>query len=173
MYDFMRFALPIILLVIMAIVIFKSKRSCMKKGSFDERQQFMRGKAYKSAFFVLIFYLLIAGWYDLCGCIIWCDRITESFIGICLSATVFAIQCVLSDAYMSLKEKPAGIISLFSAIGIINLVLGIINLSQRGYAFSNGVLNFRSINFFAGITILIILTVFIAKLQADKKVKAE
>jgi len=159
------------LLITMGFFIISSlvRKNKGKPCEYDERQLLARGKAYKAAFFVLIVYLLVEGSFKLVTGIEWADSMTRSFIGICLSVTVFAIICILNDAYLSLKEKPAHCIAVFSLIAFVNLAVVLANYFLKVSFLSEGMLNYHIINFIILIMFAVIMVVFIGKLLHDKK----
>lgn len=137
----------------------------MKKKTYDERQLLARGKAYKNAFFTLIIYFIVAGTlYDFLNI-----RMLMSFgglwIGICISVGVFAITCILKDAYMNLYENAKGIMMLF-LVGVLNIAISILN---KVSLLEEGVVSLESINLIAGILFLVISAVFFGREIYNKK----
>lgn len=140
-----------------------------RKDAYDERQQLARGKAYKAAFFTLLFYTMAVSLLDnifgisifMSFCGIW--------IGIALSIMVFAVMCILKDAYMSLYENAQGIITMFSIIGILNIAGGIPAILEKHPLLENGAISVEWINLVVGILFLVILIVFCGKMLYNKK----
>lgn len=127
-----------------------------------------RGQAYKTAFFTLIFYMCIVSFIsEFLGNPLLMS-FTGMWIGICLSITVFAIVCIIKDAYMSLYENAKGIIMMFLVVGICNIGIGILNLEKQPLI-ENKALSIYCINLIVGSTFLIILAVFCGKLLFDKR----
>lgn len=140
-----------------------------RKDSYDERQLLARGQAYKTAFFTLLFYNLAVSLLD----DIFEISIFMSFggiwIGIALSITVFAVICILKDAYMSLYENTRGIITVFSIVGILNIAVGIRTILERRPLLENGAVSVEWTNLVVGIMFLVILIVFCGKVIYNKK----
>lgn len=140
-----------------------------RKDSYDERQLLARGQAYKTAFFTLLFYTLAVSLLDdifgisifMSFCGIW--------IGIALSIMVFAVTCILKDAYMSLYENARGIIMVFSIVGILNIAVGIRTILERRPLLENGAVSVEWTNLVVGILFLVILIVFCGKVIYNKK----
>lgn len=147
------------------------KRIGVFSQKYDERQKAIQGKAFKAGFLTLIGYLMVCGVFSLMLETEWCDQFTYSMIGVCLSATVFALICIVNNAYTSLDQKPKTYIIIFGGLGIANLALGIMNL-LLGEMVVNGMLTFHSVNFIVGIMLLIILVVYVIKLMMDKRQEA-
>lgn len=142
-------------------------RKC--KESYDERQMLARGQAYKTAFFTLLLYLCIVAVISEFSGIPLLMSFAGTWVGICLSIAVFAIVCILKDAYMSLYENTKGIIMMFSVIGIVNTGIGILHFYEKRPMIEDGMLSIYCINLIVGIMFLIILAVFCGKLLYDKR----
>ncbi|MDD6069563.1 MAG: hypothetical protein PUC12_01945 [Clostridiales bacterium] len=152
-----------------------------KEKAYDERQLLARGQAYKVGFFTLMIYVVLAAFLDE----IWDIHILMSlggmWIGVCLSIAVFAVICILKDAYMSLQENARGIMIVFGGIGIMNICCslprllhgeGLIEVAQTvkyGKIYEYTKLSINSMNLIAGILFLILMAVFAGKLWYDKK----
>lgn len=149
-------------------LIFKRK-GILGENNFDERQELARGKAYKAAFWVLVLYLCITNLLNAVFEFNWSDNFTGAMIGICLSFSVFAVNCILNDAYLSLKEKPRNIIVLLGFVALLNFAVAMINIRQENHFISNGVLTIHAVNLIVGFMLLVILAVFIIKLRIDSK----
>ena len=137
-------------------LLFKKKVLSME---FDERQERARGKAFQYGFFTLIISLYIYGTSEMVlGR--WCDALMGITLCVTLAVSVFAITCILKDAYLSLKEKPRQIMTLFTLIAVFNLVVGGVYL-WSGELVEDGVLTFRATNPIVGLMVLVILIVYI------------
>lgn len=127
--------------------------------TFDERQERARGQAFQYGFFTLIGAVLV---YSLAEQLLgrWCEPLVGAMLCICAGVGVFAVVCILKDAYLSLKEKPRTVMTLFVVISAANLVLGGVYLAE-GTLVEDGVLTFRAVNLIAGSTTLLILAVYL------------
>lgn len=141
-------------------------RKC--KEFYDERQMIARGQAYKTAFFTLMFYMCIVSFISEFSGNQLLMSFTGIWIGVCLSIIVFAIVCIIKDAYMSLYENAKGIIMMFLVVGISNIGIGILNLEKQPII-ENEALSIHCINLIMGIMFLIILAVFCGKLLYDRR----
>ncbi len=126
---------------------------------FDERQERARGKAFQYGFFTL---LIAAYAYGVSDVLLgrWCDVLTGVTLCIALALCVFAVTCILKDAYLSLREKPRTIMTFFALLSIVNLGLGVMYHISPGLT-ENGVLTFRAVNPIIGAAVLVILIVYI------------
>ncbi len=139
--------------------------------TFDERQERARGVAYKYGFFTLLGCLVVYGLSDqVLGR--WCDTLTGVMLCICVALTVFASVCITKDAYLSLKEKPRSVMTLFAVIALVNLLIGGVHLAN-GELVENGVLTGQAVNLIGGVTFLIIMVVCLVNYLMGKKEDAE
>lgn len=142
--------------VLVVVLLFKKRiLSC----AFDERQERARGVAFKYGFFSLMFALFLYGMLDMVlGS--WCDAMTGAVLCLCAGVTVFAVTCIVKDAYLSLKENPRTIMTLFAVISVVNISLGAVHILD-GDMVENGILTFRCTNLAVGIMVTVVLAVYI------------
>lgn len=140
-----------------------------KADSYDERQMLARGKAYKYAFFSLIFYIFIISILCEFSGIILFMSFTGLWLGVCFSMMIFAITCILNDAYMSLYENVKGIIIMFSCIGLMNILIALRGIHEGNSMVENGTISTNCMNFIIGIMFLVLLIVFCGKVLYNKK----
>lgn len=126
---------------------------------FDERQERARGKAFQYGFFTL---LVTTYAYGLSDMVLgrWCDVLAGVTICLAVSLCVFAVTCILKDAYLSLREKPRTVMTMFALLSTINLGFGGM-YALSGDLVEDGVLTFRAVNPIIGAAILVILIVYI------------
>ena len=150
------------------VLLFKKKVLDMH---FDERQERARGKAFQYGFFSLLVALFTYGLSDiLLGH--WCDALAGVSFCAALVLCVFAITCILKDAYLSLREKPRQIMTMFLLLAAVNLGIGGVYLCS-GELVENGVLTFRAVNPIMGAAILVILLVYIVNYLLRDREEAE
>ena len=149
-------------------LLFKKKVMSM---DFDERQESARGKAYQYGFFTLM--VCLYG-YGVSEMILgrWCETLAGMTLCIAISLGVFAVTCILKDAYLGLREKPRQIMTLFTLIAAFNLGLGGMYL-YSGDLVVDGILTFRAVNPILGFTILIILAVYIVNFLLQDREETE
>lgn len=126
---------------------------------FDERQERARGKAFQYGFFTLLASTYVYGISDVMFGR-WCDVLAGVTICLAISLCVFAITCILKDAYLSLREKPRTVMTMFALLSAVNLGFGGISAAS-GELMENGVLTFRATNPIIGFATLVILIVYI------------
>lgn len=145
------------------------KKGCLTE--YDERQQLARGNAFKLAFITLALYLLVVSILDSIG-IRFGDMTTVSTAGICFSVTLYACSCILHDAYLSIRDKPATIIVILVIMTVINGVLSVMHIVS-GKIMQDGMLTFYSCNLFCAIMSVIILAALLLKLSLNRRVTVE
>jgi hypothetical protein len=72
---------------------------------FDERQNILRGNAFRRAFFAMAFIALLYSNIALTLGPFMEDGVSEILL-VCIGADVFAVDCILHDAFFTVKEKP-------------------------------------------------------------------
>lgn len=128
---------------------------------FDERQERARGKAFQYGFFTL----LVASYvYAVSDEVFgrWCEVLTGVTLCIAVSMCVFSVTCILKDAYLSLREKPRQVITMFALLSALNLGVGVMQ-GLHGDLMEDGVLTIRAVNPIIGFATLVILIVYIVK----------
>ena len=139
---------------------------------FDERQERARGKAFQYGFFTLLISAYVYGVSDMMFGK-WCDVLTGVTFCVAASLCVFAVTCILKDAYLSLREKPRTIMTMFALFSAINLGFGAMYHVSPGLV-ENGVLTFRAVNPIIGFTTLVILVVYVVnRLLRSREEEAE
>jgi len=128
---------------------------------FDERQERARGKAFQYGFFTL---LIAAYAYGISDVLLgrWCDVLTGVTLCIALALCVFAVTCILKDAYLSLRERPRQVMTMFALLSALNLGVGVMQ-GLHGDLMEDGVLTIRAVNPIIGFATLVILIVYIVK----------
>ena len=140
--------------------------------TFDERQERARGVAFKYGFFTLMGSIFLYGASEL-AVGRWCDALTGGCLCLAAGILVFAVICILKDAYLSLLERPRRIMILFVLLSLVNLGLSAL-MAAHGKLVEDGILTFRAVNLVVGIMTLVILIVYIANfLLRSRKTEEE
>lgn len=138
------------------------------KCKYDERQNTARGNGFKYGFFTLLICNLLQAFAFDGKMSLPVDQSVILLISVVLGILVYVSYCIWNDAYFSLNENRRKVLVGFVVIGVFNLLIGISNL-HSGKAFTDGVLNFRSINLFCGLLFLVIFAVLLAKHLTKKQ----
>lgn len=163
-FVFLGICCGMIIGLVLVALLFKRKVLDM---TFDERQDGVRGMAYKYAFFTL----MIAAWiYGITDLILgrWCDVLVGISLCVGVSIAVFAVICIVKDAYLGLKERPRAVMTLFTLVTVFNLGVGGAYLAS-GQLVEDGVLTFRAVNPILGAVTLVILIVYLVNVAAERK----
>ncbi len=138
---------------------------------YDERQELIRGRAFKCGFVSALVTAAIIMWYNALEVISFLDMnmalMTVIFIGI----TVYAVYCIWNDAYFALNEggNHGGTIMIFFLMGMTNLIIGL-NAVLDGEMLLEGTLTIRAAHFLiAVLAFSICITYWIKKFLWDRK----
>lgn len=154
-----------ILLVALAFWVVRRKMK-MKPCEYDERQELLRGRGFKYAFFFLMIYEFIAGVMEMEDTFPWCDSVVINSIGICLSLLVFVSYCIWEDAYISLTEKPVKVCIFLGLAATLNGVIGAVNLVSGTLKGEGGL---QAINLILAVVLLIVMIELIVKISLSKR----
>lgn len=158
---------------LMVIVLLKAMNADHSiKCKYDERQQLVRGKGFKYAFFTLLGYNLLAGMLnDLVFKKPIMDMPITMALGAIIGVLVYVLYCIWNEGYISLNENPKKVMIAFTVIGIANIGLGIGKILHEGLT-ENGMLTIDSINLLLGVMMLITVGALAIKSALNKKEEA-
>lgn len=150
MVQMIRILIGMLVGIIIGVLIVRWARGSWKrvKSDCDERQKIARGVAYRNAFWAMTLYLGLWFMLDAFNVPLLSQKkmIMFCFFG---GLLVFAISCIMKDAYLGIHDKASRWVVLDGALMLMNLVLAGI-----GYR-SNS--NTAWVNLSLGIVMLIIL----------------
>ncbi|MDY2861676.1 MAG: hypothetical protein SOT10_03605 [Oscillospiraceae bacterium] len=168
-YWVLGFCCGFIAVVIVTLIIANIKRKKNTYTEYDERQVLARGKAYKSAFFVLIGYIIACALVNVLE-INWAELSVQMFIGLFLSTAVFVGISIFNDAYFTSNKGRK------SLLGVLAFIAG---AEYLGIAFgnktfvTNGIANLDIIPIIAMIWAISIFVMVVIKTIIDKKAVEE
>lgn len=156
-------------LILVVILVAAATKGDEVKAKYDERQEIVRGKGFKYAFFAMIIWEIILFTLEPLEIVFPMSLGNASFINVIFGVTVYATYCIWNDGYFALNQKSGLIMTVLIIMGIINLLMGI-NAFMKGYAWINGQLSLRSMNLFCGIMMIIVCaTMLLKKFVKDRK----
>lgn len=120
-----------------------------KRAEYDERQEAIRGKGFKLAYFTAIIVLILGGCVEMLLDAAWCGLFSFAMLALWLSVCVFATYCVVRDAYFTLRSKRSLLIVIAFAGSAINLFIGIRSIAA-GELMAGGVLSLNAVNLLTG-----------------------
>lgn len=156
-------------LVIFAVIWKFSKRHM--KGTFDERQELVRGRGYKYACFTMLGLLvldLLAESYDLFETLPF-TRTLAIFFMILAGVMVYAIYCIRNDSYFGVGTDARTYRAIMWIVIVCNGVSGILGLREG--AFVDGKLSFgpcASLLFCAAF-IMVMISLYVRKRTSDEE----
>ncbi len=153
-------------LVIM--MLFLTSRNKKLKRSYDERQELVRGKGFKYAFYTVITLNMLYAIADIAYKRIPIEASVVMFLVAICGVGVYAWYCILNDGYFAINDKKKETIICLSAIGIFNLAIGINSAVQDGF-FEDGILTYDCMNLVCGIFLLLTVIVILIKHYIDKR----
>jgi len=161
-YWFLFFVLLTIAILIISIKI----KIC--RGDYDERQEALHGKGYKSGFFaILVFFVLYisasAGY----------EKLHEyGFLaivaGIFLGCSVASLYFIMHDTFFAVKQKPAAYLILTVILAVFNLIPPVEDFIRgvNSYDFISG---HRLISLLCGVMFLVFTGALITKMLGSRR----
>jgi len=168
-YWVLGFCCGFIAIVIVTLIIANIKKKKNTYTEYDERQILARGKAYKSAFLVLVGYIIACALVNILE-INWAELSVQMFIGLFLSTAVFVGVSIFNDAYFTSNK---GRKSLLASLAFIA------GAECFGIAFdnktfvTNGIANLDIIPIITMIWAISIFVMIVIKTIIDKKAVEE
>jgi len=162
-----------ILLVSVLMIIMSKKLNTdnAAKTKYDERQQLVRGNAYRIAFWSLVVFVIIYAMIDSTNIVLPCVNTVAIFFIIFLAILIHTIYCIFNDGYFGINNKPKSYYILFLIIGLLNLAIGVLNTIE-GNLYTDGKLDLPVVNYMAGIVFVILGIAIVIKALISKS-KAE
>ncbi len=156
-------------IAIVIVLLLITRKDGSMKCKYDERQELVRGRGYKYAFFTMI----------ICECVImylnedaglerYITSSLEMFIAFSVSIAVYASYCIWHEGYFGLNENHGRRLAVFILLGVMNIVLGIIAWNA-GTCVEDGALTFQFSNVICGILALWVSIMAALKWIRDRK----
>ena len=157
-------------LLIYLIVVQFMKKKKLNNNDFDERQELIRGKAYKYGFFtmvVLTLFLMAALEFSITLPV---STSLAIFITLLLSIDVYAVYSIINDAYFGVGTNKVRYCIFFVIIIVLNLVGGASNLNSMNSTGKNILLSFSDAsNLCVALAFIPVLVVMLVKIFKEKK----
>ena len=107
----------VMLISIIVWVVIRKNKSCSQK--YDEMQLRIRAKGYQISFFTALLMLCLLTFLLECGMLGIVTPGFAAFTALMVSVTVFAVYCILHDAFLAVRGNPKNHLLLFSIIVIL------------------------------------------------------
>ena len=150
------------------VILIATKKDGSIKCKYDERQELIRGRAYKISFAIMIVCNFIYALFDEVYDKLPVEPGLYMVLVMILCVGTHAWYCIYNGAYIALNDNTNRIIVALSLVGLINIVLGIIGL-VNGEWVEDGVLTFNCSNMACGCMLMVTVFVIIAKRIHDEK----
>ncbi|MBE6908812.1 MAG: hypothetical protein E7474_04265 [Ruminococcaceae bacterium] len=149
----------------------RKKTGCARE--YDERQIAAQGKAAKAAMFTHMAFAAAciayyAGWEPT-----WLDVPTAMFFGLALSIGVYAVHCILHDAYFSISRSPRYTLWALAAVAVLQF------LNVGRHVTAEGLLPDGRLDLIVGMSLacgalmLVVLATALIKLTMDRRGERE
>ena len=156
------------LLLVAAVMFIRNLKNGKADPQFDERQMAARNQAYKHAFFSLLLYCAVCAVLDALE-IKWATLTAILFIGIFGSVLLFAVICIIKDAYEGLNQRRSSSLLIFSVVGAVNLAVFIVNVADGESLLTDGLLNERILNPCMAVMFFALAAVWFFKSRTEAK----
>ena len=149
-YTFLISMIILLAIPLFNIILYKEKEDY---GGYDERQEIVRGKAFKYGFLTLV---------SVEGIML----LKEQTDGISIECNVLVVlYCIWNDAYWQLKQKPMPFVCMLGAVALSNMFI-----AKGKTIVENGIVTWEGSNpVFMAVFFSIILINVIIKMYIDKK----
>ncbi len=122
---------------------FLSRKAMKKNCEYDEMQLRIRAKGYQIGFYTALFLMMIV---VVLSELDWLTAVTPGFAvfaALIISVTVFAVYCILHDAFISVRGDGRSQIAVFSIV-VLAEGLASIRYITEGELLKSGILTFGS-----------------------------
>ena len=165
--------------VLIAVIVYwilgkRRKESCHNSNpnEYDERQNIVRGQAFRLAYLTAIGLAVAIGLLDMFFNLRQLGLFTFAIIILWVSLCVFSTHAVLHDAYFTLRKRRRPMMSIFLTLGIVNVALAIDGILDNGWII-DGALSMHCTNLLTGACCLCLGSVMLLKTYLDRKAAAE
>ena len=142
--------------VVLVLVIFMiSNKNRKMKTEYDERQQIIRGKGYKYAFFGVTIYAVLCFFLGMMGLELPMEPAVEAFSYIFVGVVVNIVYCIIHDAYWGLNNNRKRYLIIMGAIVVLNTAV-VIRTGMDGELVVYGMLSSVGINLLVTVMMLIL-----------------
>lgn len=154
-----------ILIIPMLVGITKDRKL---KRKYDERQELIRGRGFKYAFYSVIVLIMLYATALIGFEKLPIDPSAVMYIIVIMGVGVYAWYSILNDGYFALNEKIPQTVIAFTIIAIANLMIGI-NTLLDGDMIVDGIITFNCLNLVCAIFMLVTVLVILIKQYRDKR----
>jgi len=154
--------------LLMGVLIAVLRKGVCGNNQYDERQELIRGRAFKYGFFTMMFSNVIFLFLKMLEIKLFQNGEVLLVLSILLGVMIFASYCIWNDAYFALNDNRKSLMIMLALIGIFNTILGVQNVIE-GNLIEGGSLAWRGSNLYCGLMLIEIFVVMFLKHLKDKK----
>lgn len=159
------FAVGIAITLIMILIVRKvaERLGLSVCGKYDERQEAVKNKGFRLAFFVSVFYymgLMLVSMAELP-----IPMPYFIFLGIVASSLSFAVYCIIKGAYIGYNQNLKKVVIMLCAIMILNMVPAVMKIMEGATITER----FFNINLLCAIMLLVVIAASLIKAGIDKR----
>ncbi|MEG0250537.1 MAG: DUF6442 family protein [Peptostreptococcus sp.] len=157
-----------IFIVVVFGLLFRKKFSRGEVKKYDERQELIRGRAYKHGFKSMLITIILLLFAEFLFGRPFLDKWMYSLIIIIVGSSVFVVYTIVFDAYFYISMDRKKYITILMIAAVINLVCAVLMIISGG-VITNGILTVKSINIFVTLMLLVVIAAinFRAKIDAQ------
>ncbi len=157
------------LVVIIGLLFRKTKRG---NGEFDERQELLRAGAHKHAFYTILILAALHGFLvSVLERPIMEDGVSSMLL-IFVGIGVFAVDCVMHDAFFRVRQRP-GLYLLICAACVLSNITGAIGYLRSGSMIRDGLLTMSCLPLVVGVVFLAVFLAIVWKACIKKEAEEE
>lgn len=148
----------------------KQEKNGIKEDGYDERQVAVRGKCYQAAFFTIFFSEVALSMVEaILEAPTFLQGSVPHMLLVFAGATVFACSAIINDAYFRPSDSSRGLVIVFSAVGLFNLIVAVKRIIDGDILNEAGRLDSTWYSLGAAIFLLMVAGTIIIKKAGDKK----
>lgn len=133
--------LEVLLLAGLVALAIRKKKNCTQQ--YDEMQLRVRGTGYKIGFLTALVMMGLVALLAECGLLGVVTPGLAAMAALMISVTVFAVYCILHDAFVAFRGNPKNHFLIFGMVILVETV-NIIRTAIRGEFLVNGVIDFSA-----------------------------
>ncbi len=163
------FKIGIYIALLLGVIFFirTQKKKKGKKVYYDERQEKIRGDAYRYGFKAMLMWIIASLFLEILFERALFDRPTFAVLTMVIGIGVNLFYSILNGSYFYIGMKRKGYIIMLIILSIINL-LASISMFLSGQVVVNGVVTYKSINMIVALLLIFILLVIYIRDKAEK-----
>lgn len=161
--------IAIIVVIIVSFIAWKK----VKKGKpvyYDERQEKIRGHAFRYGFYAMVIWIVLSMFLEFLFEKTLFDRATFAMMTILIGCGVNVVYSILNGSYFYVNMNRKGYIAMLIVFAGINLFVSVMMFISGG-VIVNGILTYKSINLLVTILLIAVLLSIYIRDKAEKMIE--